>query len=283
MFGEIGSVVTTDKAITGMSTDHAYTSDAGFRYTSGGLKVQGFAGKSYASDSSTVSSAPATPYATVDMGLEFAYSGSTDAVSYTVDAQYAEEAGAADTALEMYMGVSVSAMASDSVTVDAAYTGAGSDTSTALMASYAADAITAYGRYNLNDGADGVITLGGTYTMGAVVASAKHVVDGETTLGATYSATSGAMTFGANVETKLDASTTSFGANVAFAASDMMAYTASYEARHDETTRMTAGAAYTTEGGAVLALDYTNDDGGVADDSDINVENSLIASASYSF
>lgn len=282
MFGEIGSVVTTEGAITGMDDDQAWTSDAGFRYTSGGLQVQAFAGETCTDDiCTTTDTSFIGSVANVDMGLEFAYSGSTDTVSYTVDAQYAEDGSSmTDEALDAYMGVYVSAMASDSVTVEAGYTGAGDLTSTALQASYAADAITAYGRYNQDNAADAVFTLGGTYTMGAVVASAKHVLDGETTLGLAYSTTSGAMTFGANAETKLDASTTSFGADVAVAASDMLAYTAGYMSRHDETTRMAAGVAYTTEGGAVLALDYTNDDGG---DDDYDIENSLIASASYKF
>jgi len=295
MFGEIGSVVTTEAAIKGMNSDQAYTSDKGFRYTAGGLQVQAFGGASYTSDASTASTYTAAggttgqgPYAATDMGLEFAFTGSTDTVTYAVDAQYAEDtmgAGAAtDAALDMYMGVNVSAMASDAVTIDAGYTsGFGGETSTALMATYAADALTAYVRWNDNSGASDT-TIGASTVMGAATLYIDYALEGAQNAGVKLAGGEGAMTYAANFDYALDASAFSYGASVAVAAGDM-AYAAGYASREGQTSsELTASATYTTEGGATMALAYEADDGASnVVGSSKRSNNALSVLASYSF
>jgi len=286
MFGEIGSVVTTEAAIKDMSSDQAYTSDKGFRYTSGGLQVQAFAGRSYASDSTTTGSylgLAATPITGTDLGLEFAYTGSTDTVTYTVDAQRVETA-ATDEGQDLYMGVNVSAMASDAVTIDAGYTsGFGGDTSTALMATYAADAFTAYARWNDNSGTSDT-TIGASTVMGAATLYIDYALNGAQNAGVKLAGGEGAMTYKANFDYALDASAFSYGASVAVAAGDM-AYAAGYASREGQvSSELTASATYTTEGGATMALAYENDNGASnVVDSSKRSNNALSVLASYSF
>jgi len=306
MFGDIASVVTTEGAIKGMDTDQAYTSDIGFRYTAGGLQVQAFGGYSYASDTTVTSSDSAAAAASqfiaaVDMGLEFAYTGSTDMVTYTVDAQYAEgqnNTGSLDTskdeALDSYMGVNVSAMATDSVTIDAGYTSRGDLSSLALMATYAADAITAYGRMNQDNADTSVFTLGGAYAFDAGSVYVDYTLDyttkagvdkvGAKNFGVKLAGAADAMTWGANADYALDTETYSLGVNVGVAA-EMADLAASYKLRENETTELKASATHTTEGGATLALAYELDNGAdpinnFGDDASNDV---LSFTAAYSF
>ena len=64
----------------------------------------------------------------------------------------------------------------------------------------------------------------------------------------------------------------------------MLEYSASYLTRNGDSSEMKAGATYTTEGGATLALAYEKDDGNGTDDDDGDVnDDSLTLTASYSF
>jgi len=298
-FGDIGSVVTTEGYIANMSDDLAYTADSAFRFTQDGMKVQAFGGATYAGDVSDFADADfAGELAYVDFGMGASYAGEADSMSYVVDFQYAEQGmdiGADnqtvgdntpdvdDTALDMYYGVGVTSAVSDELSASVAYTsGINALTSYGVRADYTADSMTAYGSY-INDSADAnTIYVGGTFVSGAVTAYADYVLDGDITVGATYAGEADAVSYNAMFEyvmPSVGTSTMAYGVDAAYAVSDMMSATAEYRMDHAELTRMAAGVAYTTEGGAVMAVDYVADQGW---DGEAAVD-AVTASASYSF
>ncbi|MDH5426525.1 MAG: hypothetical protein OEY29_16180, partial [Gammaproteobacteria bacterium] len=200
----------------------------------------------------------------------------------------------ADTALDSFMGVGVTFAASDSMSVKAAYTsGQGTETSMAVRADLSADAMTAYGEYISNsasaNGAD--IGVGGTYAMDAIGAYADYAMNdnaSDLTVGATYTGEADAVSYSAMFEYAMDltnsVNTYEYDVNGSYAVSEMISAGAGYTFRHDESTETTAHVTYTTEGGAVIALNYEVDTGTSADDGDDDYTfDAIVASASYSF
>ena len=284
-FGMLSSMNSTEGYIDGMKDDLSYTVDRAFRYTmDNGFAVQAQGGVTWVDDTQTTSTS--TILAASDMGVAVAYTGEFEGGSFAVDVEYAESGATfvgssitgvdtTDTALEMYTGFGVTMAASDAVSVSAAYTkGINAVSSMGVRADYTADAFTAYLSW-----VDEATTLGGTASVGAIDLSADYAVTGSVLdLGASTAGESGAMSYTASLDMADVTNNGGYDAavGVAFAASDMMVYSAGYET--DGTVNvMTAGATYTTEGGATLALDYTNDNT-VGDEVD-----TLVATASYSF
>ena len=281
-FGQLSSMNSTEGYVSGMKSDLNYGVDQAFRYTMGnGLAIQAQGGKTFTDedgdDLTTVS----------DMGVAVAYAGEFEGGSFAADFEYAEQgatvaAGAItgadtdDTVLDMYYGVGVTMAASDAVEVKAAYTmGAGEVSSMGVRADYTADAFTAYASYVDED-----ITLGGTASVGAIDLYADYLVEGTVIdLGASTAGASGAMSYSASVDMadvtndmSLDwAVGAGYDAGIAALA---FGYASTDNAASAE---ITASATHTTEGGATVALEYTNDND-VTD-----VVDTLVFTAAYSF
>jgi len=274
-FGQLSSMNSTEGYVSGMKSDLNYGVDQAFRYTMGnGLAIQAQGGATYTDEDGDVMTGAS------DMGVAVAYAGEFEGGSFAADFEYAETmigAGAAtDEALDMYYGVGVTMAASDAVEVKAAYTmGAGEVSSMGVRADYTADAFTAYASYVDED-----ITLGGTASVGAIDLYADYLVEGTVIdLGASTAGASGAMSYSASVDMadvtndmSLDwAVGAGYDAGIAALA---FGYASTDNAASAE---ITASATHTTEGGATVALEYTNDND-VTD-----VVDTLVFTAAYSF
>ena len=292
MFGEVGTIVASEGYVADMDTDAAgsYDVDGGFRYTSGGFKVQAESNTS-TEDYNTASGVnPGSPTGSRDVGLAVAFAGEFEGGSFVVDAQYGEDpTSGSDAANEMYYGVGVTMAASDAVTVMAGYTsGIGAETAMGLRADYTADAFTAYASYVSNSAdADSMIMLGGTATVSAFKLYADYDVNPAVLdIGASTAGASGAMTYSASVDMADVTGTvmTDWAIGAGYDAGvAMLAF--GYASRDNAaTSEITASATHTTEGGATLALAYEVDTGTSTDLDDSNFgRDTLVATASYSF
>jgi len=293
MFGEVGTIVASEGYVADMDTDAAgsYDVDGGFRYTSGGFKVQAESNETTEDWNDTLALAAVNGSSgSRDVGLAVAYAGEFEGGSFVVDGQYGEDPlSGADAANEMYYGVGVTMAASDAVTVMAGYTsGIGAETAMGLRADYTADAFTAYASYVSNSAdADSMIMLGGTATVGAFKLYADYDVNpAELAIGASTAGTSGAMSYSASVDMADVTGTvmTDWAIGAGYDAGvAMLAF--GYASRDNAaTSEITASATHTTEGGATLALAYEVDTGTSTDldDSDFG-RDTLVATASYSF